>query len=186
MNVADQGAGRDRHYVVPRTLIFLTSVSPATGAREVLLLRGAATKRLWAGRYNGIGGHVEADEDVLAAAHRELAEEAGQHVDTLHLRGVVHVETDPGAPGVMIFVFHGEAHDRAVISTREGTPVWLPLAALAGLPLVDDLPELLPRALSEGPLFFGHYAPQRDGTLRYTFTDPSKYTDCTDSTDKEG
>ena len=46
---------------------------PVTGEPEVLLLRGAADKRLWANRYNGLGGHVEAGEDVLSAAKREAA-----------------------------------------------------------------------------------------------------------------
>ncbi len=169
MNISDQGAGRDRHHVVPRTLIFLSSINPDSGAREVLLLEGAPTKRLWAGRYNGIGGHVEADEDVLAAARRELLEEAGQSVDALALRGIVHVQTSRGAPGVLIFVFHGEAQARTVTPTAEGTPRWVPLDDLATLPVVDDLPALLPRALGDGPLFYAHYAPQLDGTLRYTF-----------------
>jgi 8-oxo-dGTP diphosphatase len=171
MNIADQGAARDRHHVVPRTLVFLTSINPATDAREVLLLQGAAGKRLWAGRYNGLGGHVEANEDVLAAAQRELLEEAGQHANALTMRGVVHVQTAPGAPGVMLFVFYGEAESRDVVATIEGAPVWLPLNALDGLPLVDDLPMLLARALGSGPLFFAHYAPQPDGTLCYRFND---------------
>ena len=62
MKVTEQGARdgrRQRYQTVPRVLIFLTSANPQTGAQEVLLLKGAPTKRLWAGRYNGLGGHVE-------------------------------------------------------------------------------------------------------------------------------
>ncbi len=43
----------------------------------MLLLKGSPTKRLWANRYNGVGGHVERGEDVLSAARRELEEETG-------------------------------------------------------------------------------------------------------------
>ena len=51
--------------LIPRTLIFLT-------CRDlVLLLKGAPHKRLWANRYNGIGGHIERGEDVLTAAQRD-------------------------------------------------------------------------------------------------------------------
>ena len=84
------------------------------------------------------------------------------------------VNIDTGAdeagprPGVLMFVFVGRVTERTVQSTPEGTPEWVPLARIHELPLVDDLPELLPRAL-HGPFFYGHYAPQPDGSLKYEF-----------------
>ncbi len=168
MNVADQGAGRDRHHVVPRTLIFLTSMNPATGAREVLLLEGAPTKRLWAGRYNGLGGHVERDEDIQTAAEREWAEETGLPVSDLTLRGVVNIEISAES-GVLVFVFRGRTDQRTPQSSPEGTPEWIPLAHLADYPLVDDLPLLIPRTLADSPTFFAHYAPDADGVMQYMF-----------------
>ncbi len=178
MNVAEQGARvvSGHNLVIPRVLIFLTSTNPATGAREVLLLRGAPTKRLWANKYNGLGGHVEATEDVYTAAVRELREEAGLEVGDLTLRGVVTIDTgfdESGRrPGVLMFVFVGETRERTLWPSPEGTPAWLPLDALSTLPLVDDLTELLPRALN-GPFFYGHYNPQPDGALCYTFHAPT-------------
>lgn len=180
MNVADQGVhepGRRRHRAIPRTLIFLTRArngAAAGGPGEVLLLRGAPTKRLWANKYNGVGGHVEADEDILAAAERELAEETGLAASGLTLRGVVHIDTGAGGggTGVLVFVFAGRvAADAAVqeAAGAEGAAEWVPLDRLFDYPLVDDLPELLARSLAGGPIFFGHYSPLPDGSMAYRF-----------------
>ena len=66
MSKNDQGIDvslkRQRYTVIPRTLVFITR------DERVLLLRGAPTKRIWANKYNGIGGHIERDEDIYSAA----------------------------------------------------------------------------------------------------------------------
>ena len=59
MPKSDQGVRNDRYKIIPRTLIFVTR------GEQVLLLKGAVHKRLWANQYNGIGGHVEQGEDAL-------------------------------------------------------------------------------------------------------------------------
>ena len=184
MKASEQGVnepGSRRYRDIPRTLIFVTSRNPQTGAAEVLLLKGAPTKRLWPNRYNGLCGHVEANEDILSAARRELVEEAGLAPAVLTLRGVINIHTGADAalrplreelgpqPGVLVFVFHAESWQRTVKATREGAPQWIPVDALGDYPLVDDLVEIIPRALARGPVFFGHYTPQPDGSLRYRF-----------------
>ena len=175
MKVEEQGIGagksgdKQRYRAVPRTLIFVTSPNPASGAEEVLLLKGVATKRLWANHYNGLGGHVEAGEDLLAAAEREWAEETGLPAPPLTLRGVVNIQI-AGESGVLVFVFRGwMAEQQCPRPGPEGTPEWLPIDHLADYPLVDDLPLLLPRTLADGPLVFAHYAPDADGVMQYQF-----------------
>lgn len=175
MKVTEQGARdprRQRYQAVPRVLVLLTSRDPQTGGDDVLLLKGAPTKRLWAGYYNGLGGHVEADEDIYAAALREVQEEAGIAPAHLALRGVVNIDTgrdEAGAqPGILMFVFAGEAPTRTVVPGVEGELDWLPLDRLADFPLVDDLYELIPRALGD-EVFYGHYAPLPDGNMRYAW-----------------
>src|SRR5512139_3317745 len=101
MPVSDQGVDPTRYTLIPRTLIFLTR------GDRVLLLKGAANKRRWAGLYNGIGGHLERGEDVLGSARRELAEETGLDCPGLWLCGTVIVDTGE-SPGISVFVLHGE------------------------------------------------------------------------------
>src|SRR5260370_42114690 len=60
-----------RYSIIPRVLCFVTWMD------EVLLLKGAPDKKLWAGKYNGLGGHVERGESGHAAAQREILEESG-------------------------------------------------------------------------------------------------------------
>jgi len=152
--------------------VFLSSPNPDDGALDLLLLKGAANKRLWAGLYNGIGGHVEADEDIYAAAQREVWEETGLRVNHLSLRAIVNIDTgrdEQGRrPGVLMFVFWGETNARTVSATAEGAPEWVALARVYDLPLVDDLYALLPHVLS-GAFVYGHYAPAGDGTLTYRY-----------------
>ncbi len=139
-------ATSDRRYkVIPRTLCFVTH------GEDVLLLRGGPHKRLWAGLYNGVGGHIEPREDVYQAARREIREETGLEVTDLRLRALIHVDArDPGV-GIMLFVFTAEAAGQAVIPSEEGTLEWLPRNALPLEHVMEDLPVLLPRLLAMGP-----------------------------------
>ena len=178
MNIADQGTREPatrRYTAVPRVLVFLTSTNPATGGQEVLLLKGAPNKRLWAGRYNGLGGHVEAGEDIYTAATRELAEEAGLHDVPLHLAGIINIDTGQDEqgprPGVLVFVFTGETAVRTVHPSSEGEPTWVSSAGYADYPMVEDLYALLPRVLARR-FFYAAYTPQADGTLAFAFREP--------------
>lgn len=161
MQPEDQRSTDVRYTVIPRVLVFLTR------GDQILLLLGAPDKKLWAGKYNGLGGHIEPGETPYQAAVREVQEEAGLIVEALTLRAVVHA-TLPEPPGVIFFVFVGNMPAGEPRSSVEGTPEWVAQSALDTLPLVEDLPQLLPRVLTPGPVVFAHYAFTEAG-LQITF-----------------
>lgn len=139
----EQGIRPERYTVVPRVLIFLTR------GNQVLLLRGAPTKRTWPNRYNGLGGHIEPGEGVLEAAQRELLEEAGIQTH-LSLCGVLMVDTGQ-SPGVAVFVLRGEYVGEVLKASSEGSLEWVEWDAVAALPCVEDVPVLLERLRSMQP-----------------------------------
>ncbi len=136
MPVSDQGIKQERYTLIPRTAIFLRR------GDSYLLLRGSASKRLWAGKYNCLGGHVERGEDVKSSASRELLEESGLEAD-LWLCGTVVI--DAGEKGVGLYVFSGESHGGELQPSKEGVPSWVEYHRMNELPLVEDLPALLAR-----------------------------------------
>ena len=146
MGREEQGlaVSRQRYQVTPRTLCFVRYADPEQRADEVLLLKGAPSKRIWANRYNGLGGHVERGEDVLTAALREAREEAGMAPRNVRLAAVVHVDGGDPLFGVLFFVFTGWADDKTVAASAEGTLEWHPLADLPLADMTPDLPILLP------------------------------------------
>jgi 8-oxo-dGTP diphosphatase len=136
MPVSDQGVTRDRYTIIPRTAIFLRR------GESYLLLKGAPTKRLWANKYNGLGGHVEKGEDVQSAAERELLEETSLSAE-LWLCGTLIV--DAGETGIGLYIFSGEcpAGQGEPQPSKEGLAEWVPFEKLAEMPVVEDLPVLL-------------------------------------------
>ena len=121
MGEKDQGlrTGKRRYQVIPRVLVFLRNEA------DDLLLKGAPNKRIWANLYNGVGGHVEVEEDIYSAALREVYEETGLRVSEINLRAIVNIDAGDKALGILMFVFVGWSEQRDTISSVEGEFCWL-------------------------------------------------------------
>ena len=144
MGKRDQGleSSLKRYQAVPRVLVFLRN------GDDVLLLKGAPNKKIWANQYNGVGGHVEEDEDIITAARREVGEETGLTIGALDLRAVVNINAGNPDGGILMFVFVGWSDQKETNASHEGELFWVPVDRLPLGELVEDLEWLLPRVLN--------------------------------------
>jgi 8-oxo-dGTP diphosphatase len=156
MKKEEQGASFNRYKVIPRSLIFVTRKN------EILLLKGDKKKKLWAGKYNGIGGHIEKGENVYQSAVRELYEETGLKDVHLVFRGSIMIDVDDDT-GISLFLFIGEYQAGDIKPSEEGFLEWVPIERIAEYPLVEDLHVLIPRLLKQKETFlFGNYCFEGD------------------------
>lgn len=167
MSVESQGVSNNRYTLIPRVLIF-----PVNETGQILLLEGAKDKKIWAGFWNGLGGHVEQGESLLHAANRELLEESGLVAEKLIFCGQVLVDTNQ-SPGIIFFVFKAKRLQGELRASEEGKLGWYSLQSALKLNLVEDLYTLLPlvmRQRASARPFWGHYQYDDEGQLIMSFT----------------
>jgi 8-oxo-dGTP diphosphatase len=141
---------------------------------KVLLVHRTRDEDQHVGKWNGLGGKLERDEDVYSCLCRELAEEAGITVTAARLRGTV---SWPGfgtsGEDWLGFLF--------VVDSWDGTPpernadgplVWHDLSRLDDLPMWEGDRHFLPLVFGDGPAFHGvmPYVDGRPASWSYTLS----------------
>ncbi len=89
---------------------------------EILL--GFKKRGFGAGYYNGFGGKVESGETVVAAARRELLEEAGIIANELDLAGILDFTFAHDEKELEVYVYKVTKYDGVAAETEEMRPVW--------------------------------------------------------------
>lgn len=166
MGAKEQGADatQNRWITIPRTLCFIFNED------DILLMKRAPRRRVFPNRYNGVGGHIERDEDPYTSAIREMKEETGLDVHSVTLRGIHNI--DAGAEsGILMFTFTAISDSRDFVDDgREGTLHWIPKQEALSLDLVEDLPYILPRVLENSAPYFVHVSYDENDQIRMRFT----------------
>jgi 8-oxo-dGTP diphosphatase len=136
-------------------------------SRVLLIHRNARADDQHLGKYNGLGGKIERDEDVVAGMRREIREEAGIECDSFTLRGTI---SWPGfgrnGEDWLGFLFLVTAYSGTPFSRNaEGALEWVAVADMPGLPLWEGDRHFLPLVFDDDPRSFHGVMPYRDGSM---------------------
>lgn len=154
---------------------------------EYLFLLRKNSKKIDAGKLNGVGGKLESGEDYLTAAIRETQEETGYVVTPpqIKLSGVAKLESFESERGGYqedwVFCFFKIAVPTKEIplgmQTDDGQLIWLHKNEVltSGYDLVDDLhicfPEIAKDENGVSDIFFFHeFANAKEKVEKYTLT----------------
>ena len=143
------------------------------GTKVLMIHRNARPADPHFGKYNGLGGKLEANEDVVSGLRRELREEAGIECDTVRLAGTI---SWPGfgksGEDWFGFVFCVESFTGTPLeSNPEGALEWVEVARVPELPLWEGDRYFLPLVFDRAAPPFHGVMPYRNGKpLSWSFT----------------
>lgn len=106
-----------------------------------------------AGKWIGVGGHVENGETPEECLLREVKEETGLVLTAYRLRGLVTFLSDVCEPELMC-VFTADAFDGVMIECDEGELAWVEKSDVLALPTWEGDRVFLERLLSGDERFF--------------------------------
>ncbi len=137
-------------------------------ATKVLMIhRNARPNDEHLGKYNGLGGKLEANEDVVAGMRREIREEAGIECTQMSLRGTL------SWPGFgkngedwlgFIFLITGWAGE-VLTHNPEGSLSWVERARIMELPMWEGDRHFLPLVFDADPRPFHGVMPYHQGRM---------------------
>jgi 8-oxo-dGTP diphosphatase len=136
--------------------------------RVLMVHRNARPDDHQLGKYNGLGGKIERDEDVVACMRREIREEAGIECESMQLRGTI------SWPGFgrngedwlgFVFIIDGWS-GTPLESNAEGALEWVEVERIPELPLWDGDRQFLPLVFDADPRAFHGVMPYRDGRMQ--------------------
>ena len=134
--------------------------------KTLLIHRNTRTDDYHLGKYNGLGGKLEPDEDIVTGLRREIREEAGIEIAEIELRGTIswpgfgkHGEDWFG------FIFRVNQYEGTPYTNNpEGTLSWVPVDQIMDLPLWEGDRYFLPLLFGDDPRQFHGVMPYEGGS----------------------
>lgn len=134
------------------------------GTQVLLVHRNRRSHDAHFGKYNGLGGKLERDEDVVACMRREVREESGLECDRMLLRGTVSWPGfGKGGEDWFGFIFRIEQfRGTPWTENPDGALEWVAIDQILTLPLWEGDRYFLPLVFAGEGQFHG-VMPYRDG-----------------------
>jgi 8-oxo-dGTP diphosphatase len=117
------------------------------------------------GKYNGLGGKLENNEDVATGMIREIEEEAALNVTQMELRGTINwTNFGPNGEDWLGFIFLITAFDgNPPKNNEEGNLEWHRIESLMDLPMWEGDRHFLPLIFDGDPRPFHGFMPYDAG-----------------------
>lgn len=139
----------------------------STDRKKVLLVHRISRKDdVHLGKYNGLGGKMEPNEDVATCMRREIREEAGIECQHMVLRGTINwTGFGPNGEDWLGFIFVIESYSGEPLNENvEGRLEWVPLEEIHKLPMWEGDRFFLPLVFDQDSRIFHGYMPYKNGT----------------------
>ena len=118
-----------------------------------------------AGKWIGIGGHLNEDETPEECIRREIREETGLEVDDLKLRGILTFIL-PAWGNELTFLYTASAKEEVSKECAEGVLKWIPVDEVMDLPLWEGDRVFLPLLKEEKDFFSMKLIYDEEGRLQ--------------------
>ncbi len=142
-------------------------VVSADKQKVLLMHRNKRPDDVHFGKYNGLGGKVDRDEDIISAMRREIQEEAGIEALDMVLRGTI---SWPGfgkdGEDWFGFLFRIDSWvGEVVMENHEGSLEWISFTDLGAVNMWEGDREWLDFIFEETPRTFHGIAPFQNGRM---------------------
>lgn len=132
--------------------------------KTLLVHRHGRKEDVFEGKYSGLGGKLESNENVVDGMKREILEEAGLVVEKLQLRGTISWPSfGPKNEDWLGFIFLIEAFQGEAYRTNpEGTLEWVDVDRVLEYPAWEGDRYFLPLVFDTDPRPFHGYMPYKN------------------------
>ena len=117
----------------------------------LLLFRNKKKNDINAGKWIGVGGHVEKGETIDQCAIREVKEETGYDVHSLKCAGEV-LFIDENLK-MMMYIYEVTDFSGEMIECNEGDLKWIPIRDIDDYPMWEGDKAFLPKLINHEPYF---------------------------------